>query len=286
MRSGQPSQTALAAARHRAVHQVLEDGRIFADPLAWQILGEEHPEQTVTATRNDPHARRLRLFIAARHRFAEDCLSSAVDRGTRQLAVLGAGLDTFAYRNPYPGLVTFEVDHPDTADWKRRRLQESGIALPRDVVYVAVDFEREDFIDALTRHGFDRGQPAFFMWLGVVPYLTRSAVTATLRGIASVTGAEVVFDYAARLRNESDVVVQTRERLRTRTAAIGEPLQDPIEPEELHHLLAATGFASVDDLASNDIRARIFGVAAGADQGGGHLLHAAVSPGPETEERR
>ena len=129
VRGGQPARTAVGAARHRAVHQVLEGGRIFSDPLAWQILGED-PGPTVEAAQQDPHSRRLRLFIAARHRFAEDCLVSAVDCGTRQVVVLGAGLDTFAYRAPRAGLVAFEVDHPDTGEWKRRRLRESGIGVP------------------------------------------------------------------------------------------------------------------------------------------------------------
>jgi methyltransferase (TIGR00027 family) len=276
MRSGQPSKTALVAARHRAVHQVLESGRTFFDPLAWTILGDDDQKRTLAEARQNPQTRRLRLFIAARHRFAEDCLTSAVGRGTRQLVILGAGLDTFAYRNPHPGLVTFEVDHPDTADWKRRRLQESRISVTDNVVYVPVDFEGEDFVDALARRGFDRTQSAFFMWLGVVPYLTPSAITTTLRGIASVTGAEVVFDYSARLSNPSGAVVQARDQLRSRTTAVGEPLQDPIDPEEFHQLLATTGFVDVDDLAGNDIRARILGVAQSSDQSGGHLVRAAV----------
>lgn len=94
MREGEPSRTAFGAAVHRAVHQDLEHGAVFRDPLAWQILGVDRD-----ATLADPEATarpRLRLFIAARHRFAEDALAAAVGRGTRQVVVLGAGLDTFA----------------------------------------------------------------------------------------------------------------------------------------------------------------------------------------------
>ena len=203
-------------------------------------------------------------------------MTSAVDRGTRQVVILGAGLDTLAYRVRYPGLLTFEVDHPDTAEWKRGRLRESGICVPHNVVYVAVDFEGEDFLNALTCQGFDRARPTFFMWLGVVPYLTLSAITATLRGIASVSGAEVVFDYAARLPNPSGAAAQARDRLRARTSALGEPLQDPIDTDDLHRLLVTAGFVKVDDLATRDIRARIFGVADGGDQRGGHLVRAAL----------
>lgn len=114
---GQPSRTAFAAARLRAVHQILEQGRVFADPLAWTILAEDDEQQIVAAARADPNSRRLRMFIAARHRFAEDRLAAAVARGVDQLVVLGAGLDTFSYRNTYPALTVYEVDHPDTSAW-------------------------------------------------------------------------------------------------------------------------------------------------------------------------
>src|ERR1035441_4519244 len=97
MELGQPSRTALGAAAHRAVHQVLENGRIFTDPLALRILGQDI-EAAVRDAENDPSRRRLRLFVAVRTRFAEDALTAAVARGVRQLVVLGAGLDTYAYR--------------------------------------------------------------------------------------------------------------------------------------------------------------------------------------------
>jgi len=130
MQSGQPSRTARAAAVHRAVHQVLEKGRIFADPLALPILGEDAEILARDAEQN-PHRRAMRIFIAARTRFAEDALTTAVAHGVRQLVVLGAGLDTYAYRGALRGrLRIFEVDHPATQAWKRQRLAEAGIPLP------------------------------------------------------------------------------------------------------------------------------------------------------------
>src|SRR5271157_2024662 len=122
MQPEEPSRTALGAAAHRAVHQVLERGRIFSDPLAVRILGAD-AETTLRDAENNPARRKLRLFIAVRTRFAEDALAAAVARGVRQLVVLGAGLDTFAYRNPFgEQLHVFEVDHPATQAWKRERL--------------------------------------------------------------------------------------------------------------------------------------------------------------------
>src|SRR5271165_5506686 len=122
MQFGEPSRTARAAAFHRAAHQVLEHGRIFADPLALTILGADGD---VIAREAEKHAsgRRMRIFIALRTRFAEDALAGTVERGVRQLVVLGAGLDTYAYRGPLrERLRILEVDHPATQTWKRERL--------------------------------------------------------------------------------------------------------------------------------------------------------------------
>src|SRR5205814_3937572 len=118
---------------------------VFADPLATRIVGREAAEVLAANPRHfetSPIASYLRAFVAVRSRIAEDELGLAVARGVRQYVVLGAGLDTFAYRNPYPaGAVrVFEVDHPDTQAWKRARLTEAGIAVPADMAFVPVDF--------------------------------------------------------------------------------------------------------------------------------------------------
>src|SRR5580700_465352 len=143
MQSGEPSRTALAAARHRAAHQVLEGGRIFADPLAARILGEDFDAIARDAGIH-PSGRRMRIFIAVRTRFAEDSLAAAVERGARQLVVLGAGLDTYAYRGQTRDRVRiFEVDHPATQAWKRQRLAEAAIPLPSCLTFAPIDFEHE-----------------------------------------------------------------------------------------------------------------------------------------------
>jgi len=197
MKSGEPSRTALAAARHRAAHQLLEHGSIFADPLAVRILGDEASNITQEAEHN-PSGRRMRIFIAVRTRFAEDALAAAVERGVRQLVVLGAGLDTYAYRGVMrERLRVFEVDHPATQAWKRQRLAEAAIPVPSRLTFAPIDFERETLAAGLDAAGFDPAQQTFFTWLGVVPYLTEEAVWSTLGFIASLpNGAHVVFDYS------------------------------------------------------------------------------------------
>lgn len=202
MNERQPSRTALGAAGYRAAHQQLEGGKVFSDPLARTILGDG-ADAVIAGLSADPAQQRMRIFIAARSRFAEDCLGAAVSRGVRQAVVLGAGFDTFALRNPYSdlGLRVFEVDHPATQAWKRRRLSEVGLAIPASLTFAAIDFERDDLGRGLRDAGFDPDRPAFFIWLGVVPYLGKAAIAVTLHYIASVPTSEVVFDYSEPLEN-------------------------------------------------------------------------------------
>src|SRR5437868_347221 len=169
MQPGQPSRTALGAAGLRAAHQVLDGAAIFKDPLAVRILGADADALVREAEmETNPFRQRLRWFIAVRSRVAEDALAAAVKRGTRQLVVLGAGLDTTAYRAlPSQELRLFEVDHPATQAWKRERLVEAGIPLPASLTFVAIDFERATLREGLAAAGFDPAQQTFFTWLGV-----------------------------------------------------------------------------------------------------------------------
>jgi methyltransferase (TIGR00027 family) len=276
VREGEPSRTAFGAAAYRAVHQDVEHAAIFRDPLAWSILGGDR--ETVLREAEAQDRSRLRIFIAVRHRFAEDSLAAAVERGTRQVVVLGAGLDTFAYRNPFPETTVFEVDHPATGAWKQERLASAGIAVPSSVTYVGVDFETDDLMTRLVDAGFDAAAPAFFVWLGVVPYLTLDAVTATLRAIASVPGGEVVFDYTNPVDQlRDDVAAGDRAALVARTADVGEPLSAGLDTADLHALLTGLGFTEIEDLDRPDIRSRYLGLPRGDAGGGAHIARARVS---------
>ncbi len=101
----------------------------------------------------------MRAFLAVRSRYAEDCLAEAAARGLEQYVVLGAGLDTFAYRAPRGGLRIFEVDHPATQVWKREQLKSAAIPIPESLSYAPVDFERETLGEGLKRAGFDFAKP-------------------------------------------------------------------------------------------------------------------------------
>lgn len=278
MRPGEPSRTAYGAAAHRAVHQDLEGGRIFTDPLAWRILGADR--ETVLARAREADRPWLRQFIAVRHRVAEDRLAAAVERGTRQVVVLGAGLDTFAYRNPYAEVVVFEVDFPATGAWKAERLGEAGIPVPEGTAFVGCDFEREDFRERLVAAGFETDRPAFFLWLGVVPYLSREAVEMTLSRIGDLPGAEVVFDYAAPMTGLSRRDRATRAAFERRVSALGEPLTGSWSPEDVAGILRRAGFDQVEDLGRAEITERLLDLPADTPGGGGHVVHARASLSP------
>jgi methyltransferase (TIGR00027 family) len=276
MHPREPSRTAFAAAGHRAAHQLLENGRIFADPLAVAILGRPSAE-IIEAARARPANGGMRAFIAARSAFAEARLARAVEAGVDQLVVLGAGLDTFAYRNPFGDRLTvFEVDHPATQAWKRERLAAIGAA-PDRAVFAAVDFERDDPMERLVAAGFDAARPAFFTWLGVVPYLTREAVFATLAMIGALPGgAAVVFDYSDPPETMTAELRAVREARAARVAALGEPFLSSFDPPDLHAALRGFGLTQIEDLGPAEIMARFVSAerAAKASPRGGHVIYA------------
>jgi methyltransferase (TIGR00027 family) len=250
MQQGQASVTALGAAGHRAAHQVLERGLVFTDSLALRILGQD-AEHAVALAEERPERRPLRLFIAMRSRFAEDSARRAIANGVRQILVLGAGLDTFAYRlERTQDMRVFELDHPATQAEKRRRLTEAQIAEPQHVSYIAHDFEHGSMTTALEAAGLDPDRGAFVLWLGVTPYLTEEAVFATLSDLAHLPGgAEVVFDYA----NPPDAIGETNTRnfhseVAERVAASGEPFRCYFDSAELHARARELGFAEIEDL--------------------------------------
>jgi methyltransferase (TIGR00027 family) len=250
MKHGHASRTAVGAAAHRAAHQTLDGGMIFADPLAFAILGDDAAEAIERATER-PEQRPLRLFIAMRSRFAEDSAKVAVAAGVRQTVLLGAGLDTFAYRlEPLQALRVFELDHPATQADKRHRLAAAQIAEPPHVAYVAHDFDRGSFTAALAASGLDPRARTFVMWLGVTAYLTEAAIGATLAEIAHLAGgADVVFDYVNPSATIDDVESRRAfEALASRAAELDEPFRGALDTLALHERARTLGFVEIEDL--------------------------------------
>ncbi len=221
---------------------------VFADPLALPILGDD-AEEAIALARERPERRGQRFFVAMRSRFAEDCARRAIETGVRQILVLGAGLDTFAYRlERVDGLRVFELDHPATQRDKRRRLAEARVTEPSHVAYVAHDFEHGSMTAALEAAGLDAGRRSFVSWLGVTPYLTEGAVYATLGELAGFPGgAEIVFDYA----NPPHAIEEARDfhdEQAERVAAIGEPFRCYLDTPALHERARALGYVDIEDL--------------------------------------
>ncbi len=279
MRDGQPSLTARGAAAYRAFHQIHEGAAVFRDPFALQIL-EDDTRAALDGIAADPSRRGMRLFVVSRSRFSEDALAASVARGTRQVVVLGAGLDTFSLRNPFPDVRVFEVDFPATQAWKRERLREAGLAVPDTLTFAPVDFERESLSEGLARAGFRRDQPAFFQWLGVVPYLSREAISATLDFIASIPASAVVLDYTEPFENYLPELSERRANLMAMAesaAARGEPWLSFFDPPEIAAMLRAKGFSDVEDLGFASLVKRYSSELGEGLQSrpGGHVVRAA-----------
>jgi methyltransferase (TIGR00027 family) len=268
MDHARPSHTALRVAMRRAAHQLFDaHPLVFTDPFAVRILGPHAAEIERTPGRDPankprPFSIALRAFLVARSRYAEEKLAHAISHRVTQYVILGAGLDTFALRNPHPHLRVFEVDHPATQAWKRDLLTQTNLPTPTTLTFVPVDFEKQAFerqsLSAqLLAAGFDPTQPAFFSWLGVVPYLTLEAFRATLAFIATQPcNSGLVFDYA-----QPRSALPPREQLAfdslaSRVQLAGESFQLFFTPQQIAAELAA--FPHLEDLGTPQLNDRYF----------------------------
>ena len=254
------SLTAESVAFRRALHPLIDPPAVFDDWLAAQLLGLTREALEAEVPREQSPVRRaLRAFLVARSRFAEEALAEAVARGARQYLLLGAGLDTFGYRSPFPELRVFEVDHQASQAFKQERLAAAGIAVPETVTHVAVDFEHEKLDDALRAAGFDPKQPTFVAWLGVVVYLSRPAIDETLRWIAGLAPKSgVVFDFSPDPRGLAPGSRTVFEALAARVAEKGEPWVTYLDPEPLEQELRGMGFNEVSIATGEALNARYF----------------------------
>jgi methyltransferase (TIGR00027 family) len=225
----------------------------------------------------------VRLFIAVRARFCEDALSRALAEGVRQVVVLGAGLDTYAYRqSAIDGLRVFEVDRPATQAWKKELLAAASIPVPESMRFVSLDFTRGSLTEGLSAVGHDSRRRTFFNWLGVVPYLEESSVRATLRDLAALPGGcDAVFDYLDPREAESDDSRGTDHKaLAARVAEVGEPFRCYLDTEPLLAFLRSLGYARAEDLGPAGIQARYFLQYPGsAPDRGAHVIHTATAGG-------
>jgi methyltransferase (TIGR00027 family) len=244
------SRTALGTARLRAMHQMF-DARplILDDPIAALLLdrSDSGPADGIAA---------LRSHVVLRSRFAEDRLAEAVSRGITQYIVLGAGFDTFALRQPAwaAALKIVEVDHPASQAAKRTRIAAAGLAIPDNVSFAGVDFERESLLDGLQRQGVSLTEPSFFSWLGVTMYLQKPAIDTVLRSAAAFpANSEIVLTFLP--TSES---TESPSPLARRVARAGEPFLTSFSPEQIASTLREAGFHSVGFLSSAEAGERYY----------------------------
>lgn len=257
MQSGTPSRTALRVAIRRAAHQLADPPPVLDDPIAVPLIGSGYQRDMERAMHKV--GRDFRAFMAARSRYSEDRLAASVAAGIRQYVVLGAGLDTFAYRNPFPQLRVFEVDFPATQEWKRTLLAEAAIVIPPSVTFVPLDLEHHTLLESLCDAGFDAAQPACFSWLGVVPYLTLPAFRSTLRSVGQLPPrSTITFDYAFPPETLSRARRIIFDRLAGRVAAAGEPFQLFFRPDQITSELRQAGFHQIEQVDHAGLNARYF----------------------------
>ncbi len=270
MEEGRPSATARGAALLRAAHLVVDDEpSILKDDFAAVFSGVETEAalraelermQANFARRSSPalaHSlvRHLRASVTMRSRYTEDELSKALARGINQYVILGAGLDSFAYRRRDLAAVlrVFEVDHPATQQWKRVRLQELGIEPPPNLTFTPINFEQQTVTEALQAGGYRPEEPAFFSWLGVIGYLTEEATFKTLREVvAAAPGSEIVFGYGVQEALLDEESRQMRALVKAGVAAQGEPILTLFEPTSLAARMQELGFVQVWDFGPEE----------------------------------
>ncbi|HEX5725779.1 MAG TPA: class I SAM-dependent methyltransferase [Longimicrobiaceae bacterium] len=250
------SGTALNVAMLRAAHLVVDgEPPVLNDTVVARLLGGD-VEAQIRAHADElqtPDLRGLRSAVVLRSRFAEDALMDAVEEGAEQYVLLGAGLDTFAYRQPpwARRLTLIEVDHPASQAAKRAVLAAAGIEIPPNVRFADIDFERETLSHGLARCGVHTAKRTFFSWLGVTMYLTRDAIEATLRTVLSFPKrSEIVFTFA---HTES-----ATSKLAEGSASAGEPWISYFTPDELGAMLRSLGFSDARFLSREEAERRYY----------------------------
>ena len=263
------------------------------EPRPWVMddylaLGLAGPDGQVLLARLRAEVPRTHLlafsrWICVRARYAEDAVEQAAADGLGQYVILGAGLDSFAYRRAdlLARLRVFEVDHPATQEWKRRRLTAIGAALPAGLVFAPVDFERQTLREGLERAGFDFGQPAIFSWIGVTMYLTLDAIHATLATVARCgAGSRLVLTYNQPPTALTGATAQIAATFAGLAAKLGEPFVSRFTPAEIARLLHGRGFGDITDFGPDEARAAYFQGRADVEIAGAQRLAAATLTRP------
>lgn len=281
MADSQSSLTALIASFSRVYHAEFDEPKIFCDPIATQLMTDEEyqqimgymiggidffaPEKKSEFTDSKDILKwvvqtQLAPTPLARAKYCEDMLANAVRIGAKQYVILGAGMDTFAYRNPelLSKIHVFEVDRLDTQKFKKYKIEQVGWDIPDNLHYVSMDFAKDKLADELKISGFDTNKITFFSWLGVTYYLTKEDNFNMIKAISDISskGSSLLFDYA-----DDEFLTSNVKRIQNQIAmaqAAGEPMQSGYNYEELERTLSEHGFLIYEHLTPSDIEERFF----------------------------
>lgn len=285
MKENQISDTAIKTACWRAYHSYIDSPKIFDDYLAHDLVGRSEyesfenmyvsifktlapPELTSSFSEDTAILRLMMQSLAApalvfsRARYAEDKLSDALREGIQQYVILGAGLDSFAFRRSeaMKDLRVFEIDHPATQEFKRMRIKELGWKYPDHLHLIAADFSKNNLTEALTQAGYNQDCPTFFNWLGVTCYLPRDVVFAVLQTIsgAAPAGSRIVFDYL-----DTDLLIPEKSAQRSQEILMmaeqaGERIVTFFDPATLAADLTKVGFQLKENLNPTNINELYF----------------------------
>jgi methyltransferase (TIGR00027 family) len=256
-----PDSTAVRVALWRALHVLIDPPpHVFEDRVGLELAAPDE------GWRNRPDmsafTRPFRASIIARARFIEDLVAEQAGRGVGQYVVLGAGLDTFAQRRPELAsrLLVFEVDRPGPQEWKRRRLSELGFGIPTYLRLVPVDFEAgETWWERVAEAGFDADRPAVVASTGVSMYLTKEAIAATLRQVATLApGSTLAMSFMLPIEMAEPELRPAIERAAEGACANGTPFVSFFTPAEMLALAREAGFRDVQHVSAATLAQRYF----------------------------
>jgi len=256
-----PDNTAVRVALWRALHLEIDSPpHVFQDKLGLALAAPE--EDWRRRPDMSEFTRPFRASIVARSRFVEDLVTAQAEQGVRQYVVLGAGLDTFAQRHSELAsrMLVFEIDQPAAQAWKRQRLIELGFGIPPYLRLVPVDFESgDDWWERLAADGFNPRQPAVIASMGVSMYLTREAILATLRQVASLAaGSTLVMSFLLPIELTDPEVRPGIERAAAGAKASGTPFISFFTPREMLALARDAGFKEVRHVSASTLAQRYF----------------------------
>ena len=255
-----PDSTAVRVALWRALHVQLDPApHVLEDEIGLQLAAED--DWRARPDMDPDFSRPFRASIVARARFIEDLVVER-DRNVDQYVILGAGLDTFAQRRPELAsrLRVFEVDQPGPQAWKRQRLADCGYGIPEWLRFVPVDFEAGDsWWERLVAAGFDAARPAVVASSGVTQYLTREAISATLRQVAALApGSTLAMTFLLPADSADPAVRPGLQRSQEGARASGSPFISFFSPDEMLALAREAGFREVQHISAGTLADRYF----------------------------